>query len=702
MKKLFFAICTFISIAYAHAQNSPSQKRVIDFTNAQVDLAFTAASKEIKGSVIYNLTVLKDTDSLFIDAKNVVDYSVLLNNAPVETAYNKEIIVLRSRFRESEQHTITLQFTTKPSSALYFIDSDGDAVWDQLWTQGQGKYTSNWLPSIDDMNDKIIWNFTITAPVKYQVLANGLLVNSEQLGAVKKWQYSMSQPMSSYLVAVVVGDYKAQKMVSASSTPLSLYYYPADSLKVASTYANTLQIFNFLESEIGVRYPWGDYKQVPVKDFLYSGMENTSLTIFSDEFVNDALGAIDKPYTNVNAHELAHQWFGNLVTEASGTDHWLHEGFASYYALLAERDLYGDDYFYMQLYNNAEKLYEQVQKGEATALLDATGSSLTFYEHGAWALHALRELVGDLAYRQSIVNYLNIYGYRNVTTDDFLKIVAGVSGKDLTAYKALWLTNKDFPLAESLRLLRKSPFMSTYLQLAARRESSYDEALKSYEEVLYAPKPNYFLLQETVAQLNLHKDSRKFDLLKIAASSKDVLLRQTIALTTQELTFGNQQIIENMLDDASYVTREQVLFLLWSNNVTKRKELLQKAQKMWTQTNPSLQMAHAALALNTPEFSKADLLQYMKNLQQFSRPQHSIATRTAAFDYLVNMGIMDEQNYKDLIQATLHHNWRFYSYARDLLRSQFKQEQELPLIESAVKKFKPQEQDRLRAILTSR
>ena len=219
----------------------------------------------------------------------------------------------------------------------------------------------------------------------------------------------MSQPMSSYLVAVVVGDYKAQKFVSNTGTPLSLYYYPADSLKVSSTYANTLRIFNYLESEIGKRYPWGDYKQVPVKDFLYSGMENTSLTIFSDEFVNDALGAIDKPYTNVNAHELAHQWFGDLVTEVSGTDHWLHEGFASYYALLAERDLNGDDYFYMQLYNNAEKLYEQSQKGEATALVDATGSSLTFYEHGAWALHALRDLVGDLAYRKSIKNYLDIY-----------------------------------------------------------------------------------------------------------------------------------------------------------------------------------------------------------------------------------------------------------------------------------------------------
>ncbi|MDP5078015.1 MAG: M1 family metallopeptidase, partial [Nonlabens sp.] len=671
MKKTFFALIAITLSALSIAQNSPSQIDKVDFTKATVDLFVNQQSTIISGTITYEFDILKDTDSIFLDAKNITRYSTLLDGTFTNSNLEKEMIVVKSRFRESEHHTLLLEFSTDPTKALYHIDSDGDGVWDQLWTQGQGKYTSNWMPSVDDMNDKIEWDITVTAPKQYTVLTNGALTSSELIDSNRRWRYDMSKPMSSYLVALVVGTYDSLDFKSGTGTPISLYYYPKDSNKVDATYAYTLNMFNFLESEIGIAYPWENYKQVPVKDFLYSGMENTSLTIFSDEFVNDAIGAIDRPYVNVNAHELAHQWFGDLVTEQSGTDHWLHEGFATYYALLAERNIHGDDYYYMQLYNNAERLYEQSQDGTATALLDANGSSLTFYEHGAWALHALRDLVGDNAYRESVKTYLKNYAFKNVTTADFLNVVSNTSGKDLNAYKAMWLTNTAFPLAESLRLLRKNAFMNTYLQLAARRTSSFDEALRSYEEVLDA-KPNQFLLQEVVTQLNIHNDLRKYALLKKAAGSGDTLVRQTIALTTQELTGGNQAIIEDMLNDPSYVTREQVLFLLWNGNTTKRKTLLQEVKKTWKETNPSLNMAYAALALNTPEFSQSELLQFMKDLQKFTAPQQSIATRTAAFDYLVNMGIMNEQNYKDLVDAALHHNWRFYSNAREILKKQYK------------------------------
>ena len=91
-----------------------------------------------------------------------------------------------------------------------------------------------------------------------------------------------------------------------------------------------------LKKEIGVKYPWGNYKQVPVRDFLYAGMENTSATTFSSRYVVDAVGFNDRKYTNVNAHELAHQWFGDLVTAESSKHHWLQEGFATYYALFGD------------------------------------------------------------------------------------------------------------------------------------------------------------------------------------------------------------------------------------------------------------------------------------------------------------------------------------------------------------------------------
>src|SRR5690606_16540534 len=97
---------------------------------------------------------------------------------------------------------------------------------------------------------------------------------------------------------------------------------------------------------------------------LYSGMENTTLTIFSDDLVVDAIAFNDRNYVNVNAHELVHQWFGNLVTAKSGEHHWLQEGFATYYALLAERDVFGIDYYYWRLYEYAQQLLAQENAGE--------------------------------------------------------------------------------------------------------------------------------------------------------------------------------------------------------------------------------------------------------------------------------------------------------------------------------------------------
>lgn len=149
-------------------------------------------------------------------------------------------------------------------------------------------------------------------------------------------------------------------------------------------------------------YPWQNYKQVPVKDFLYAGMENTTLTVFSEAFVVDSIGFNDRNYVNVNAHEMAHQWFGNLVTETEGTHHWLHEGFASYYALLAEKEIFGSDYYYWKLYNTAEQLKQLSDEGKGESVVNPNASSLTFYEKGAWALHILKELIGEEAFKSAV------------------------------------------------------------------------------------------------------------------------------------------------------------------------------------------------------------------------------------------------------------------------------------------------------------
>ena len=695
MTRLFFLYFTVLFTLISSAQGI--QQPNVDFKKALVDVSFDPSTEVVVGSIDFEIDILKITDQIHIDAKNLLEYSVSSVTHPNLTVTADDAgLLLGARFRESEKATVTITFKSQPNKALYFIDTDADQRWDQAWTQGQGKYTSNWLPSIDDMNEKMEWDIQVTAPDSLSVIANGELVNKKGENDRMTWSYNMTDPMSSYLVAVVVGNYAIAKAMSESGVPLEMYYYPQDEQKVASTYQHTKQIFDFLEKEIGIAYPWHVYKQIPVRDFLYAGMENTSATIFSDQFVQDEIGALDRSYVNVNAHELAHQWFGDLVTEESGTHHWLQEGFATYYALLAERELYGDAHYYVNLYEQAELLNDQNQSGNTTALMDPNASSLTFYQHGAWAIHALRDLVGDVTFENSIKLFLKENAFKNATTDDLLNIVANQSGKDLTDYKALWLTNKKFPSEEALRLLRKDLFMEAYLQLLARRISTFDEAYNSYKETLRQPVQKEAVL-EMVGQLSLHDDARKYKLLEQAAALNNLEIHQLIALTTTEVNDNNKSMISSFLTDNSYVTREQSLVLLW-NAAGDKKRFLETARKAWIQSNESLDLAWLALAINTEGYTSKERTQFLQQLQEYTKALFSTETRQVAFDYLIALDYLDDQNYLDLYQAALHHNYRFYEYARKLVNVQYAQEKRRALMDQVVELLSPVQQEKLRLV----
>ena len=253
------------------------------------------------------------------------------------------------------KNKLSFSYSATPKQTLYFVGSEEKNNL-QIWTQGQGKYTSHWFPSFDDVNEKVIFNLNVVFNKEYQIISNGRLDFKSEFNGMSVWNYRMKKPMSSYLLMLAIGKYGQQKQLSHSGIALEMYYEPKDKEKFEPTYRYSKKMFDFLEKEIGVKYPWEIYKQTPVRDFLYAGMENTSSTLFSTRYVVDSIGFADRNYTNVNAHELAHQWFGDLVTAESSKHHWLQEGFATYYALLAEREIYGEDYFYSKLYESAQQL----------------------------------------------------------------------------------------------------------------------------------------------------------------------------------------------------------------------------------------------------------------------------------------------------------------------------------------------------------
>ncbi|WP_298516593.1 M1 family metallopeptidase [uncultured Kordia sp.] len=692
MKYIFsFFLCCFSGLAFAQ------QTEVVDFKKATVDLVIRPALKEIGIDVHYEFEILKDTDSIYFDMRSIDTYKVYQKTFQGTDTYTKDRkIVLKSKFKKGEKHTVGLAAFTHPKKAMYFIDWDEKKGRKQVWTQGQGKYTSSWLPSFDDVNEKVEFDFSITFDKRYEVIANGKLIKKESPNdSLTKWYYDMKQPMSSYLAAIAIGKYQKKVITSKSGVPIELYYYPEDEAKFEPTYRHTKRIFDFLEAEIGVPYPWQNYKQVPVKDFLYAGMENTSTTIFSDAFVIDSIGFVDKNYVNVNAHELAHQWFGDLVTAKSGKHHWLQEGFATYYALLAEKEIFGDDYFYWQLFKSAMDL-RALNDGKGEAVLNPKASSLTFYQKGAWALHVLRTKVGDKPFKNAVKRYLNTYKFSSAETEDFIKIVAEESGQNLDEFVKMWLVNPQLPddFYDFERLLTSNsgmensmyaylggmqgtPTQVALFRLANKNGTSVkiSNAIKSaisisQTEVVLTEDPiSDELLVNLVKNIPQESSTERISAYKAAFQTNNLKIRQAIALTLTKIPIELKSDYETLLNDASYETKEAAFYNLWVNFPADQKKYLDQTKDIIGFNDKSFRILWLTLAIVTKNYSGRNTPVYYQELSNYTRAYNHFEVRKNAFIFMNELRSFTDQNLVDLVNGAMHPNWRFAKFCRDLLDS---------------------------------
>ncbi|PJJ07989.1 aminopeptidase N [Flavobacterium sp. 1] len=671
MKYLFL----FLS-AFTFAQQTQS----VDFKTVNSHITIDPSNKNVSGDVTYTFEVLKPIDTVKIDAQNMTFSGVELKGKKIPFTTNGKELLLIYPFQKGK-NSIQFSYEAKPKQTLYFVGSEATNNL-QIWTQGQGKYTSHWFPSFDDVNEKVIFNIEIAFDSNYKVISNGVLKSKEETKSSTHWKYQMEKPMSSYLLMIAIGKFEKSTLKAKSRIPLELYLDPKDISKRKPTYSYSKEIFDYLEKEIGVKYPWKIYRQIPVSEFLYAGMENTSSTLFANRYVVDSIGFEDRSYTNVNAHELAHQWFGDLVTAQSGKDHWLQEGFATYYALLAERSIYGDDYFYSKLYESSLQL-RQASKTDTIPVLNAKASSLSFYQKGAWALHVLREGIGEEAFKKAVKNYLLKYSYQNVTTQNFFDEIKKISNYDLVNFSKTWLESPDFSSNIANELLAKNNAMKVQLEIAKLRNKPLTEKYDFFEKTLQSDV--YHSVKETiVGQLFKEKFEDKKQLLYLAMKTKNIQVRQAVASTLQKIPEEFRNEYETLLDDKSYQTQELALYNLWNNFPNKRNDYLTKT-KDWIGFNDfNLRILWLSLAVSTPDYA-GNKETYIQELIDYSSPKFEATTRQNALEYLLNFNIINEAILKNLVNATTHHMWQFSKFGRENIRLLLKN----PEIRSTFQNFLP-------------
>lgn len=662
MKYLLPALLLF-SLFSSNAQHQDK----VDFIRGEVNILPFPKRNSIQGFVKYELEVLHNVDSIFLDARNMNFSDIILDKKKAKYAYDEKRLVIYKKFKKGKRHQILLKYFCIPEQTVYFSGwNDKIKGNEQIWTQGQGKYTSHWLPSFDDMREKVEFDLTFISPNdKLKVISNGVSLKEEKENYLDSLpvNFDMQKPMSSYLLAFAIGNYNKQELISKSGIPIENYYYPQDSLKVEPTYRYTKRIFDFMEEEIGFPYPWQNYKQIPVRDFLYAGMENTSATIFSDGYVIDSTSFIDKNYINVNAHELSHQWFGNLVTEKDGNHHWLHEGFATYYALLTEKEIFGDDHYYWKLYESLLELQSLADRGEGQSLLDPKASSLVFYQKGAWALYMLKEEIGEKPFKRGIQSYLKKYQFKNVTVSNFLDEMETTSNTDLTVFKKNWLENTEIPFRAAKKSLSKaSASLNVLFSMEERLKENQSDDL---DFASYWTKTNSIHLKKHI--IKSYYQVLPQEILKQAILSDTIPLKQTMAIRTDSIPTFLKTEFESLLNDKSYITVENVLFKLWTSFPQERTKYLDKTKDIIGLPNKNVRLLWLTLSLLTNGYDAPNTQKHFKELSNYTSNEYSWEVRMSAFQYLNQaLGLTDE-SLGNLINACVHDSWQFKKYARNLM-----------------------------------
>ena len=440
----------------------PERARTYDLQHILLRLTLDEKAKSVSGTSTLTLQPLHpglqiievDSGQLEIQSATLPDGTEL----PFDQTGESLRLHLPEPVSPTDILTLRIAFEARPRKGLYFIPSDPAhpdlAV--QIWTQGQVADSHFWFPVYDAPNDKTTSEGFYTVRGDFTVISNGRLigVQDDPVADTKTFHWKQEIPHSTYLISVVAGKFEKYSE-EAGPVPLEYYVPPRTGReKALRTFGETPQMLRFFSERIGLPYPFAGYSQTAVRDFPLGGMENISATTLTDRTLHEEVSEPQASSTNLIAHELAHQWFGNLLTGADWAHTWLHEGFATFWAAAyREHRLGQDEYFYSLHQARTRYLREDRERyrrplvtpvyTDPTDLFDQTG-----YNKGALVLDMLRHLLGEEHFFDALRHYVHKHQQQTVVTEDFQKAVEEATGENLGWFFQQWVYKAGYPELE--------------------------------------------------------------------------------------------------------------------------------------------------------------------------------------------------------------------------------------------------------------
>lgn len=468
-----------------------------DIINTSLKVSFSLEKQYLYG--IEEITLAPHfypTSHLTLDAKGM-DIDTLFLISPVTKKLSFEYdqkqlnITLDKTYKRGEQYSVYIKYTAKPNElldvigskaitddrGLYFIDPLGTNPDKptQIWTQGEPEANSCWFPTIDKPNMKSTQDLCITVDDKFTTVSNGIKYQATQNhDGTRTDCYKMTQKHAPYLFMMAIGEFEKFDTTWRGKT-VDYYMEPGYGQYANDVFGRTPEMLEFYSNLLGVEYVWPKYSQVVVRDYVSGAMENTSSSLFYEALNADRNQLADRDYDDIIAHELFHQWFGDLVTCESWANLPLNESFATYGEYLwfehktgkedADYHLFNDHTTYLNEAKNKQVDLIRFDYDEPGDMFDAHS-----YSKGGSILHMLRQIVGDDAFFASLNAYLLDNAYTSVEIHNLRLAVEKVTGQDMNWFFNQWFLSKGHPVLDY-----RSVYQNDSLYVSVKQHSSTGE-----------------------------------------------------------------------------------------------------------------------------------------------------------------------------------------------------------------------------------
>ncbi|HSI75026.1 MAG TPA: M1 family metallopeptidase [Lunatimonas sp.] len=450
----------------------PSRERKFDLIHTSLDLSFDFETNQVNGSALLLLKpYFYEQEILELDAKDFEITDIWLDESgetsPLNFSYTPKrvTIYLPRTYTSADSLRVGIKYVAKPdettvpggtaitdTKGLYFINPSGaEDKPIQIWTQGETEFSSKWFPTIDSPNERQTHDFKLRVPERFISLSNGKLVDQQQNDdGTRTDHWVMDIPHAPYLSALAIGEFAE---IKDSWRDLAVNYYVEEKYAegAKTVFQHTPEMIGFFSEILGVDYPWQKYDQVVVRDFVSGAMENTTVSIFMEALNLDEREALDSEWDYIIAHELFHQWFGNLVTTESWSNLPLNEAFADYSEYLwfeykegkDKADKHHLDAMEQYFYESQEKQVDLIrfQYEDKEDMFDSHS-----YAKGGRILHMLRKSVGDAAFFAALKHYLEANAFGSVEVHNLRLAFEHVTGRDMNWFFNQWFMGSGHPV----------------------------------------------------------------------------------------------------------------------------------------------------------------------------------------------------------------------------------------------------------------